>query len=175
MVKRVSVTLDDDLEAAVEDYVSTQEARPSLTAVVQTALRHFLIYKGIVGNTFGLHLGKLSGRYAQETRDSLDLKLARGGRTRALDRYLPIASSAQVALHRQPRARGASPVTISHCSAWPFREALRWNQLDRQRRRLKRLEMKLSPLIQFARRRTISMHAIDYSPNQPQLAVEAAA
>ena len=45
-MKRVSITLGDDLEVAVEGYVSIQEAKPSLAAVVQTALRQFLIDKG---------------------------------------------------------------------------------------------------------------------------------
>ena len=42
-MKRVSITLTNDLEAATEAYVCSQETKPSLTAVVQTALRQFLI------------------------------------------------------------------------------------------------------------------------------------
>jgi hypothetical protein len=45
-VKRVSVTLGDDLETALEGYVSTREAQPTITAVIQAALRQFLIHKG---------------------------------------------------------------------------------------------------------------------------------
>jgi metal-responsive CopG/Arc/MetJ family transcriptional regulator len=45
-VKRVSVTLDDDLEVALDGYILAQEAKPSLTAVVQAAVREFLIGKG---------------------------------------------------------------------------------------------------------------------------------
>jgi metal-responsive CopG/Arc/MetJ family transcriptional regulator len=41
-MKRVSVTLDDDLEVALEDYIRSQEVKPSLTAVVQAALQQFL-------------------------------------------------------------------------------------------------------------------------------------
>jgi hypothetical protein len=36
------VTLDDALEVALEDYIRSQEAKPSLTAVVQAALQQFL-------------------------------------------------------------------------------------------------------------------------------------
>jgi len=42
-LKRVSITLTNDLEAAMEAYLRSQETTPSLTAVVQTALRQFLI------------------------------------------------------------------------------------------------------------------------------------
>jgi hypothetical protein len=45
-VKRISVTLDDDLEIALDAYISAQEARPSLTAVVQAAIREFLSGRG---------------------------------------------------------------------------------------------------------------------------------
>jgi metal-responsive CopG/Arc/MetJ family transcriptional regulator len=41
-MKRISVTLDEDLEVALEHYIMSQEAKPSLTAVVQAALRQFL-------------------------------------------------------------------------------------------------------------------------------------
>src|SRR5579864_99583 len=40
-IKRISVTLDEDLEVALEHYIMSQEAKPSLTAVVQAALRQF--------------------------------------------------------------------------------------------------------------------------------------
>ena len=45
-MKRVSITLTKDLEAATMAYVLSQEAKPSLTAVIQTALRQFLTRKG---------------------------------------------------------------------------------------------------------------------------------
>jgi predicted transcriptional regulator len=47
LMKRISVTLDDDLEFALENYILSQEAKPSLTAVVQAALEQFLHRKGI--------------------------------------------------------------------------------------------------------------------------------
>ena len=36
------MTLDDALKVALEDYIRSQQAKPSLTAVVQAALRQFL-------------------------------------------------------------------------------------------------------------------------------------
>ena len=41
-MKRATITLNDELERAVDAYLRDQEARPSLTAVVQTALRQYL-------------------------------------------------------------------------------------------------------------------------------------
>lgn len=41
-MKRVTVTVPDDLERELEDYLKTRSAPPSLTAVVQVALREFL-------------------------------------------------------------------------------------------------------------------------------------
>lgn len=46
-VKRISVTLDDALEEALESYLASQEAKPSITAVIQAALRQFLHDKSI--------------------------------------------------------------------------------------------------------------------------------
>ena len=45
-MKRVSITLSNDLQVAVEDFVSAQKAKPSLAAVVQAALRQFLVGEG---------------------------------------------------------------------------------------------------------------------------------
>jgi len=45
-MKRATVTIPDDLADAVETYVRDQEAPPPLTAVVQAALRQYLIQRG---------------------------------------------------------------------------------------------------------------------------------
>lgn len=42
------MTLPDDLAEAVETYQQTQEAPPSLTTVVQTALRQYLSERGFL-------------------------------------------------------------------------------------------------------------------------------
>ena len=47
-MKRMSITLDDDLELALENYIGSQEVKPSLTAVVQAALGQFLHRKGFI-------------------------------------------------------------------------------------------------------------------------------
>ena len=47
-MKRATITLNDELERAVDAYLRDQEARPSLTAVLQTALRQYLSERGYV-------------------------------------------------------------------------------------------------------------------------------
>jgi hypothetical protein len=47
-MKRATVTIPDDLEAAVAEYVRDHEAAPSLTTVVQTALRQYLADRGYI-------------------------------------------------------------------------------------------------------------------------------
>jgi hypothetical protein len=44
------MTLPDDLAEAVESYRHSQEAPPSLTAVVQTALREYLRERGFLAS-----------------------------------------------------------------------------------------------------------------------------
>jgi hypothetical protein len=41
-MKRATITIPDDLEQQLNAWLQAQEARPSLTAVVQTALKRFL-------------------------------------------------------------------------------------------------------------------------------------
>jgi hypothetical protein len=48
LMKRATITLNDELERAVDAYLRDQKARPSLTAVVQTALRRYLSEPGYV-------------------------------------------------------------------------------------------------------------------------------
>ena len=45
-MKRATITLPDELEQAVDRYCQAQEATPSLTAVVQVALRQYLAIRG---------------------------------------------------------------------------------------------------------------------------------
>lgn len=45
-MKRVTITIPDELAGAVDRYVQAQEAPPALTAVVQTALRVYLTERG---------------------------------------------------------------------------------------------------------------------------------
>jgi hypothetical protein len=45
-MRRASVTLTDDLEKALEAYRRDQEIPPGLTAVMQAALREYLVGRG---------------------------------------------------------------------------------------------------------------------------------
>ncbi len=45
-MKRATITIADDLEAAIEAYVKRQDVPPALTSVVQAALREFLAHRG---------------------------------------------------------------------------------------------------------------------------------
>jgi Arc/MetJ-type ribon-helix-helix transcriptional regulator len=47
-MKRATMTLPDDLAEAVENYVQSHEAPPSLTTVVQAALRQYLGERGFL-------------------------------------------------------------------------------------------------------------------------------
>ena len=44
-MRRATVTIPDDLEASLEDYLSEQDAPPSFTKLVQAALRDYLLNK----------------------------------------------------------------------------------------------------------------------------------
>jgi len=47
-MKRATMTLPDDLAEAVANYQRAQEASPSLTTVVQAALREYLRERGFL-------------------------------------------------------------------------------------------------------------------------------
>ncbi len=47
-MKRATMTFPDDLAEAVEKYVQAQDAPPSLTTVVQIALRQYLGERGFL-------------------------------------------------------------------------------------------------------------------------------
>jgi hypothetical protein len=47
-MKRATMTLPDELAEAVDQYRQSQEAPPSLTVVVQTALREYLQQRGFL-------------------------------------------------------------------------------------------------------------------------------
>jgi len=51
-MKRATITIPDDLEVQLESYLGQQEAAPSLTAVVQAALRRFLEEKQLEAREF---------------------------------------------------------------------------------------------------------------------------
>jgi hypothetical protein len=45
-MKRVTITLTDDLETAVTDFQDDQAVPPTLTATVQVALEEYLVQRG---------------------------------------------------------------------------------------------------------------------------------
>jgi hypothetical protein len=47
-MRRATMTFPDDLAHAVEKYLASQEAPPSLTTVVQAALREYLRQRGFL-------------------------------------------------------------------------------------------------------------------------------
>lgn len=51
-MRRATITLPNDLEAAVEDYLRSQEPRPSFTALVQSALRRYLAEQRLTEREF---------------------------------------------------------------------------------------------------------------------------
>jgi Arc/MetJ-type ribon-helix-helix transcriptional regulator len=74
-MKRVTVTIPDDLEKAVDSYVRAQEAPRPLTAVVQAALREYLAQRGFSESCSALRITparKGSGRHdVSEAHDRL--------------------------------------------------------------------------------------------------------
>jgi hypothetical protein len=50
-MRRATVTIPDDLADAIESYTRDQEAPPTLTAVVQAALRQYLALRGYLRPT----------------------------------------------------------------------------------------------------------------------------
>jgi hypothetical protein len=47
-MKRATMTFPDDLAKAMEDYLRSQDAPPSLTTVMQAALREYLRERGFL-------------------------------------------------------------------------------------------------------------------------------
>jgi hypothetical protein len=45
-MRRATVTIPDDLDEAVQNYVRAHDAPPALTAVIQAALRQYLLDRG---------------------------------------------------------------------------------------------------------------------------------
>jgi hypothetical protein len=64
-MKRATMTLPDDLAKAVDKYLASQEAPPSLTTLAQSALRQYLGERGFLRTRRTLAItpaGKGSGR-----------------------------------------------------------------------------------------------------------------
>lgn len=55
-MRRATVTINDDLEASLNDFMQQQEVSPALTAVVQAALREYLSRRGFVSRAKKLRI-----------------------------------------------------------------------------------------------------------------------
>lgn len=51
-MRRATITLSDDLDAELHSYLATQDAAPSLTALVEAALRRYLHEKRLEARQF---------------------------------------------------------------------------------------------------------------------------
>jgi hypothetical protein len=56
VMRRVTVTIPDDLEDGVEDFVRAQDVPPAITAIMQSALRQFLTDRGFLPARRPLHI-----------------------------------------------------------------------------------------------------------------------
>jgi len=74
-MKRATMTLPDDLAAAVEKYVRAQEAPPALTTVVQAALREYLRERGFLSPCRPLKIGPVGRSGRSDVSENHDLYL----------------------------------------------------------------------------------------------------
>ena len=58
-MKRATITIPDDLEEELDEFLSAQEAVPSLTAVLQAALRRYLEERRLAARGYRAALGPL--------------------------------------------------------------------------------------------------------------------
>jgi hypothetical protein len=47
-MRRATITIGDDIEASLDEYMRQQDAAPPLTAVLQTALKEYLARRGFI-------------------------------------------------------------------------------------------------------------------------------
>ncbi len=55
-MRRATVTIDSNLDEALRNYVSGMEAAPTLTAIVQAALREYLVRRGALAPSRPFHI-----------------------------------------------------------------------------------------------------------------------
>ncbi len=55
-MKRATITITDDVEAALDAYVKRQDVTPALTSVVQAALREYLARRGFTPPAKPFHI-----------------------------------------------------------------------------------------------------------------------
>ena len=75
-MKRATITFPDDLAEAVDQYMNAQEARPTITAVVQAALREYLQQRGFLQSYKPLKLRPLGSSRRSDVSKNHDLYFA---------------------------------------------------------------------------------------------------
>jgi hypothetical protein len=75
-MKRATMTFPDDLATAVEEYRLTQETPPSLTKVIQAALREYLTARGFLRKYRPLKLTPVGSSGRSDVSENHDLYLA---------------------------------------------------------------------------------------------------
>jgi metal-responsive CopG/Arc/MetJ family transcriptional regulator len=74
-MKRATMTFPDDLAKAMDEYVQSQEAPPSLTTVMQAALREYLRERGFLREFRPLKLKALGRSGSSDVSENHDLYL----------------------------------------------------------------------------------------------------
>lgn len=78
-MKRATITMTDDLEAAIAAYQQDQEVPPALTAIAQAALREYLAERGYLAPRRALRITPADqGSGKSDTSERHDRYLARG-------------------------------------------------------------------------------------------------
>jgi metal-responsive CopG/Arc/MetJ family transcriptional regulator len=80
-MRRATITLPDDLEAEMESYLETQDAPPSLTGLVEAALRRYLQEKRLEARQYRPPAGPLRITPSEQGSGATDVALEH-------DRYL---------------------------------------------------------------------------------------
>jgi len=78
-MKRATITMTDDLEAAIAAYQQDQEVPPALTAIAQAALREYLAERGYLSPRRALRITPArEGSGQSDISERHDRYLARG-------------------------------------------------------------------------------------------------
>jgi hypothetical protein len=80
-MRRATITLPDDLESELRDYLTSQDAPPSLTSLVEAALRRYLHEKRLAARQYRPPEGPLRITIAEAGSGASDASLDH-------DRYL---------------------------------------------------------------------------------------
>ncbi len=74
-MRRATITLPDDLEAELESYLAAQDAAPSLTSLVEVALRRYLRDRRLETRQYRPPEGRLRITPASQGSGAVDVSL----------------------------------------------------------------------------------------------------